>query len=258
MKSIEESVVTAMAKKFKDYYDADCATLLAGKIKQEWPAFDSWAFVTAIENDLDDKGFLQRQDLFVDAFEQFLPLSYPEIIALFHDILGPELKTSEGMFTHGWWLWPMGRYVERHGTVDFKTSVTFICELTKRFTGEFAMRPLIEKYPEQAMEVLKKWSTDDNVHIRRLASECMRIRLPWARKSFAALSDFESYKQVLTNLKSDSEKFVQKSVGNNLNDLMKEDPGKAREIISEWQNDNPSKETLWIIKHGLRNERKTP
>ncbi len=78
-----------MAKKFKDHYDADFATLLAGKIKQEWPAFDSGAFVSAIENDIDDKGFLQRQDLFVDAFEQFLPFSYPEIIALFHDILGP-------------------------------------------------------------------------------------------------------------------------------------------------------------------------
>ena len=247
-----------MAKKFKDHYDADYATLLASKIKQEWPAFNSEAFIATIEKGVYNKEFLQRQDLFVDAFEHFLPFSYKKIIALFHDILGPELKTSEGMFTHGWWLWPVGRYVERHGTVDFNTSVAFIRELTKRFTGEFAMRPLIEKYPEQAMEVLKQWSTDDNVHVRRLASECMRIRLPWARKSFAALADFKSYKQVLTYLKSDPEKFVQKSVGNNLNDLMKEDPDKALEIISEWETGNPSKETLWIIKHGLRSKKNTP
>ena len=247
-----------MAKKFKDHYDADYATLLASKIKQEWPAFNSEAFIATIEKGVYNKEFLQRQDLFVDAFEHFLPFSYKKIIALFHDILGPELKTSEGMFTHGWWLWPVGRYVERHGTVDFNTSAAFIRELTKRFTGEFAMRPLIEKYPEQAMEVLKQWSTDDNVHVRRLASECMRIRLPWARKSFAALADFKSYKQVLTNLKSDPEKFVQKSVGNNLNDLMKEDPDKALEIISEWETGNPSKETLWIIKHGLRSKKNTP
>ena len=64
------------------------------------------------------------------------------------------------------------------------------------------------------------------------------------------------YKKILTNLKSDPEKFVQKSVGNNLNDLMKENPAKAMEIISEWQKSNPSKETLWIIKHGLRSQRK--
>ena len=57
---------------------------------------------------------------------------------------------------------------------------------------------------------------------------------------------------MLSNLKSDPEKFVQKSVGNNLNDLVKECPDKAKEIIAEWQKDNPARETLWIIKHGLR------
>ena len=245
-----------MAKKFKDFYDVDCARLLAGKIKQVWPVLDERSFIQTIENGLNDKGFLQRQDLFADAFEQYLPGDYRKTISILHNILGPGLETTAGMFTHGWWLWPAGRYVERHGTKDFDVSVGFIYELTKRFTGEFAMRPLIEKYPEQSMEVISRWSLDGNVHVRRLASECMRIRLPWARKSFAALSDFEMYKQVLANLKSDPEKFVQKSVGNNLNDLMKEDPARAREIISEWQRDTPSKETLWIIKHGLRSERK--
>jgi 3-methyladenine DNA glycosylase AlkC len=60
----------------------------------------------------------------------------------------------------------------------------------------------------------------------------------------------------LTNLKNDPSKFVQKSVGNNLNDLYKEFPEKADEIIKEWSEDNPSKETEWIIKHGLRSTRK--
>jgi 3-methyladenine DNA glycosylase AlkC len=33
---------------------------------------------------------------------------------------------------------------------------------------------------------------------------------------------------------------------------VKERPDKAKEIISAWQKDNPTKETLWIIKHDLR------
>ena len=37
---------------------------------------------------------------------------------------------------------------------------------------------------------------------------------------------------------------------------MKKDPTKVKEIISEWQKNNPSKETLWVIKHGLRSERR--
>lgn len=132
----------------------------------------------------------------------------------------------------------------------------FIYELTKRFTGEFAVRPLIDKYPKEALKIILKWSKDKNVHVRRLASEGVRIRLPWAKKSLVALQEFRTYKKILTNLKSDPEKFVQKSVGNNLNDLMKEDPAKAMEIISGWRKNDPSKETLWIIKHGLRSQRK--
>lgn len=128
----------------------------------------------------------------------------------------------------------------------------FIYELTKRFTGEFAIRPLIEKDSEKALKIVLNWSKDKNVHVRRLASEGLRIRLPWAKKSVAAVKQFKLFKQILLNLNSDKEKFVQKSVGNNLNDLMKENPQLASEIIIEWGKNKPTKATLWIIKHGSR------
>jgi 3-methyladenine DNA glycosylase AlkC len=70
------------------------------------------------------------------------------------------------------------------------------------------------------------------------------------------VNDFENYKVILTNLKDDKSKFVQKSVGNNINDLYKEFPEKANEIITEWKKSKPTKETLWIIKHGLRSLKK--
>ena len=245
-----------MAKKFKDYYDLDCAVLLADKIKTGWPEFNRKDFISKLEDDLTDKEFLQRQDAFVDAFEIYMPNDYKETISIFHQILGPELETTTGMFATGWWLWPVGRYIERHGIKDFQISITFIYELTKRFTGEFAIRPIIDKWPVEALTVIKQWSKDENVHVRRLASEGLRIRLPWAKKSLVVLNYFSDYKVVLSNLKNDPEKFVQKSIGNNLNDLMKESPEKAKEIIAEWQKDNPTRETLWIIKHGLRSEKK--
>jgi 3-methyladenine DNA glycosylase AlkC len=241
-----------MAKKFKDYYDLECAVLLADKIKSVWPDFNENDFVSMLKDELTGKEFLQRQDAFVDAFEVYMPDDYQETVSIFHQILGPELETTTGMFTTGWWLWPVGRYIERHDNKDFHTTINFIYELTKRFTGEFAIRPIIEKWPVEAFAVIKDWSKDSKVHVRRLASEGLRIRLPWAKKSLVALDYFEDYKVVLSNLKSDPEKFVQKSVGNNLNDLVKECPDKAKEIINAWQKDNPTRETLWIIKHGLR------
>lgn len=77
----------------------------------------------------------------------------------------------------------------------------------------------------------------------------MVIRGAW---NFDAPLNINLLKTVLSNLKNDPEKFVQKSVGNNLNDLVKAYPDKAKEIITDWQAHNPSRETLWIIKHGLR------
>lgn len=253
---IKIKVKSKMAKKFKDYYDVECARLYVDKLLTVCPSFDGVEFVAYIEARLAGKALLERQDLFVDAFERTLSAGYADIIALFHQILGPELPTAAGMYNIGWWLWPAARYVERHGCSDFESSMAFLKELTKRFTGEFAIRPLIVRYPKEALKVILAWSTDENVHVRRLACEGLRIRLPWAKRMDVALREFELYKQLLSGLRHDPERFVQKSVGNSLNDLYKECPYKARGIINEWQEDGPSKATLWIINHGLRSERK--
>jgi 3-methyladenine DNA glycosylase AlkC len=242
--------------KFKDYYNKDCAKLLSGKIKPVFPQFNDKDFIKYIDKNVADKEMSERMDIFVAAFKQFLGDSYENNIKLFENILGDELKQETGMFIEGWWLWPVGRYVEKHCLESVKVSFAFIKELTKRFTGEYAIRPLLAHKTKETMKIMLKWSKDENVHVRRLASEGVRIALPWSKKLYNAIDDFENYKIILSNLKNDTSKFIQKSVGNNLNDLYKEFPDKANEIIKEWNEDNPSKATLWIINHGLRSTRK--
>ena len=217
--------------KFKDYYNADCAKILSQKVKTIFTEFEEKPFINYIDKNVSDKEFLERMDVFVNGFEKYLPNTYEQNIAIFEKILGPELKQETGMFSEGWWLWPIGRYVEKHGIENIKLSLNFIKELTKRFTGEFAIRPLLANKPKETIKTMIKWSKDKNVHVRRLASEGARISLPWSKKLYAAVEDFENYKMILTNLKNDSSKFIQKSVGNNLNDLYKESPDKANEII---------------------------
>jgi len=241
-----------MAKKFKDYYGDETARLIATKISNVFIEFDSKSFLSYVNKNILDKEFLQRQDVFSDAFEKFLGDNYQKNVSIFTKILGPELATETGMFTHGYWLWPIGRYIERNGTKDFTVSSDFIHKLTKRFTGEFAIRPLLIQFPKKTMKTMLAWSKDENVHVRRLASEGVRISLPWSKKSTVCLDEFTTYSEILSNLKTDSSRFVQKSVGNNLNDLYKNYPEKALEIINDWQKENPSRETLWIIKHGMR------
>ncbi|GMO38426.1 MAG: DNA alkylation repair protein [Termitinemataceae bacterium] len=280
--------------KVKDHYNADCAKLLSQKIKTVFPDFNEKVFIKYVDKNVSDKEFFERMDVFVDAFELYLPENYENNIKIFEQILGAELEQETGMFTEGWWLWPVGRYVERHGIKNNKLSLSFIKELTKRFTGEYAIRSLLANKPKETIKTMEKWSKDGNVHVRRLASEGVRISLPWSKKIYIAIEEFEMYKKILTNLKNDKSttppqaagyvvfprnctqvriplfrrraagyaplrlksKFVQKSVGNNLNDLYKEFPEKANEIIQEWKKDNPTKETLWIINHGLRSIKK--
>ena len=113
--------------------------------------------------------------------------------------------------------------------------------------------PLLKAHPKEVMDELIEWTADGNVHVRRLAGEGVRIRLPWSQKLLVALEEFERYTVILTNLRNAPEKFVQKSVGNNLNDLYKEAPEKADFIISQWRKTGNSKAQEWIIRHGTRN-----
>jgi len=248
--------------KFKDYYTKECAELIADKVLTVAPAFDAGSFVGTIEHGLTEgqgpegPTFSARQDIFAAALEAHLPQDYARALQVLEQILGPPLQQAEGMFTHGWWLWPIGRYVERNALSDPNASLRFIRELTRRFTGEFAVRPLLAERPRETLPVVQDWAAEADVHVRRLASEGLRISLPWARKLTIALDYFEEYRRILGLLKAAPEKFVQKSVGNNLNDLMKADPDKAWLIIHDWEQDSPSPATRWIIKHGTRSLRK--
>lgn len=241
--------------KYKDYYNDDYILELSQKVHTVMPNFNKGLFVHDLVGQLDDKELFDRLDCIVDVMQKYMADDYSQNIEAFSHILGPELTKPEGMFNLGWWLWPIGRYVERCGNENWKLSLSFLKELTKRFTGEYAIRPLLKEQPKEVMDELIQWTTDDNVHVRRLASEGVRIRLPWAQKLMVALDEFERYAAILTNLKDDPERFVQKSVGNNLNDLYKEDPEKAELLISKWLESGQSKAQSWIIKHGRRNQK---
>ena len=154
--------------KHKDHYDDQYILDLAKKLKQAQPDFNTDKFSETLVGKLDDKELFDRFDFIVDALETCLSEDYRGNINAFYQILGPELEQSTGMFSFGWWLWPIGRYVERHGNEDWAVSLAFLKELTKRFTGEYAIRPLLKEHPQEVMDELIQWSKDANVHVRRL------------------------------------------------------------------------------------------
>ena len=246
-----------MATKVKDYYNVPYLEELAGKIGEATDKFNKDKFFDLTKSTIEELEFNQRQELVAKALHEAFGAKYSDIIAVFTKILGDELRGNSGAFTEGWWLWPIGKYVELYGDEYFDVSIAFSKELTKRFTSEYCMRPLIKKEPDKALKILKDWSKDEHERVRRLSSECLRIRLPWAKKLFTALEYFDGYFEILSNLKDDRDKYIQKSVANNLNDLYKEDPDKFYLIIDTWKKENISKECEWVIKHGSRNVKNT-
>lgn len=242
--------------KHKNYYNYEYIKELSIKIYDVNHDFNHNKFCQELFGQLESKELSERLDCIVDAMQRNLNNNYSSNIETFFDILGAELEQSEGMFTLGWWLWPIARYVERYGNENWQLSLAFIKELTKRFTGEFAIRPLLKDHPIEILNELIEWTKDPNVHVRRLASEGVRIRLPWSRKLLVALENFELYTTLITNLKDDPEKYVQKSVGNNINDLYKDAPEKAEWLVSKWETTGHSKAQDWIIKHGMRTKNK--
>ena len=241
-----------MAKKLKDYYDYEYLKFLSDLIAGQYDKFDKKTFFE-LTTSIEELEFNQRQELVATALYKSFDLDYEDTVAVFYKILGEELKGNSGAFSEGWWLWPIGKYVEMYGEDHFQISIDFSKELTKRFTSEYCMRPLIKKYPEASLKILYDWSKDSNERVRRLSSECLRIRLPWAKKLYTALEYFDAYVEILTNLKDDKDKYIQKSVANNLNDFYKENPEKFYEIVNKWQDGKISKECEWVIKHGSRN-----
>ena len=242
-----------MATKVKDYYDVPYLEELAAKISAVTSEFNEKIFFESTKSTVESLEFNQRQELIAKALYEAFTVDYKQVLIIFTKLLGKELRGNSGAFTEGWWLWPFGKYVEMYGDEYFEESIDFSKELTKRFTSEYCMRPLIKKYPEKSLEILRGWSKDEHERVRRLSSECLRIRLPWAKKLFTALEYFDEYFEILSNLKDDKDKYIQKSVANNLNDLYKEDADKFYFIIDAWKKECPSKECEWIIKHGSRN-----
>ena len=97
---------------------------------------------------------------------------------------------------------------------------------------------------------METWSRDSIEHVRRLASEGCRPRLPWSFRLEALVTDPAPVAPILENLKADPSLYVRKSVANHLNDITKDHPAWVLDRIESWPLENSH--TAWIAKRALR------
>jgi 3-methyladenine DNA glycosylase AlkC len=238
--------------KITELFGANLAQILADKIITVEPGFDSKGFIKAVDTATQGLTYTKRIEVIADKLHDFLPSGYPKAVAILLAILGDENSQETGMFTNYYWIMPIGNFVQRYGLDYFDISMAAIEEITKRNTGEYAVRPYIRADPVRALARMKQWASSGNFHLRRLASEGLRPKLPWAPKLDTFIEKPEPVFEILTILKADDRRFVQKSVANHITDYLKVNPVKAWELISAWQ-DSDSPSTQWILKHATRN-----
>jgi hypothetical protein len=78
--------------KVKDYYNADCAKLLSGKIKTIYSDFNEKQFIKYVDTNIPHKEFSERMDVFADAFELYLPNNYEDNIKIFGNFPKRQMK----------------------------------------------------------------------------------------------------------------------------------------------------------------------
>lgn len=234
-----------MSKALKDLYSESYINLLCQKISKHYPDFDTTTCKQKIFNSqwhtLELK---ERMRHIAITLDYFLTDEYQKNIDILIAVF------NEMNYAFGLENMIFQDYVEVYGLDYFDISMQALQAFTIHSSSEFALRQFLLKYEKQTLLEMKKWATCTNEHIRRLASEGCRPRLPWA----VALNSFKKNPsaviEILNLLKDDKSAYVRKSVANNLNDISKENPNIVKELTREWL--GFSKERDAMLKHGCR------
>jgi 3-methyladenine DNA glycosylase AlkC len=206
------------------------------------PRFDRSAFLSAASDGLDALSIMERVRHIADALHGALPDSYSDALSI--------IRAMAPRLTHGFQAMAVTEYAARYGLDDFDLSMDALAHLTRFGSAEFAIRPFLAADTPRALAIMTRWAGSDDEHVRRLASEGGRPRLPWAARVPALKADPTLAAPILELLKADPSLYVRKSVANHLNDIAKDRPDWLLVRLQAWPQDDPH--TVWIIRHALR------
>lgn len=198
---------------------------------------------------LKDLELKDRVRKIANALAAALPANYKQAVkALDQSIRNSDLSGFE--------LWPHTEFVRSYGLEHRDLSLQILSQWTSRFTAEFAVRPFLRLHGPETLAFLVKCSKSKDHHVRRWASEGTRPRLPWGEKLEAHIKKPSASYSILENLKYDDELYVRKSVANHVNDISKDHPKEAFELIAKWLREARTEDQKikidWIARHGLR------
>lgn len=230
-------------KKVKDIFDKTFINELGQHLSNNSEmTFDLNKFRNSVyRNDWDSLEFKQRVRRISTAMYEILQLEYEEALNVLNEV-APHFQGLAGI------IFP--DYVEQYGLDHWDLSMNALEQFTKFSTAEFAIRAFLLLDKEKALKYVFVWMNSNNEHVRRLASEGCRPRLPWGKSVPSFKENPLPLIPMLENLIQDESIYVRKSVANHLNDISKTHPQIIIDLINKWQGKND--QTDWILRHASR------
>ena len=226
----------------KELFNKSYFLHLADEIKKAFKSFDSINFVKEVTQNLNSLSLNERMRNTSIVLKNYLPQDYKKAISILYKVIP---NTQRG-YTN--LVFP--DFVGLYGHDHFDISLEALKYFTQFGSSEFAIREFLKRDFDKTIKVMNQWAKDKNHHVRRLASEGSRPRLPWSFKLEEVITNTKSTQSILEILKADKEPYVKKSVANHLNDLSKDNTEFMLSIIKSW--DTTNLDTAWVVKHASR------
>jgi 3-methyladenine DNA glycosylase AlkC len=221
--------------------------------------FPAREFIKTANSGLEPLGILERAHHLSHAMRKHFPEKFEDAVEVLVNSLTPALTRTDELGTGIFFYLPHVCFVANYG-IDkkhnggkdpFKAAMRAQYELTRRFSAEFSIRHFVVRWPERTLKQLKTWTKDKCPHVRRLCSEGIRPRLPWAMHLTQFIKDPTPVLPILEALKDDPDLYVRRSVANHLGDIAKDHPKLVFDLCHHWL-DDASNELRWVIRHAIR------
>lgn len=221
----------------KNRFGPDVVARIADGLAASVPHLDRPAFIAECLVGFDGLELMARADRVAEVMYRHLDPSPAAAVQQVAGAIGEPMEF--GYLAHS-------AFIGNYGVEAFEESMAAMYALTQVFTAEFCIRPFIVRYP-QTINRLRDWANDPSEHVRRLVSEGTRPRLPWAGRLPAFQADPAPVVELLELLKDDPSPYVLRSVGNNLNDISRDNPEIALDVAARWLPERGS-----LVRRGLR------
>ena len=231
-----------MAEQLKEMFNRAYFERLAKEVEVAAPKVERAALVKDLLNGNDGRELNARMRHASIMLRKHLPADFRRSVNA--------LKEVAERMPRGYTALLYPDFVGQFGHDDLALSLDALKYFTSFGSSEFAVREFFRRDVKGTLKVMRTWAEDDSEHVRRLASEGSRPRLPWSFRLDDVVKDPKLTTPILERLRADDSLYVRKSVANHLNDFSKDHPAYMIDVLRSWDRRHPH--TAWIAKHASR------